>query len=156
LTRFEPRAGYRVIWVARLPRIDLPLEKPECMVPGISWPQRVIRQVRPQRQARDCCLPHATDWHLASKAAIRIARQACRGNPDEEELIDRLYELTEASGLPERERGAVWSLLWPGCGIFIDRHAGKRGYFDGRHRARAIMDAGVRRTVIARWIWPNE
>jgi hypothetical protein len=126
------------------------------MVPGISWRQRMIRQIRPQRQGRDCCLEHATDWHLASKAAIRIAPQAYRGDPDYEELTDRLLELIEASGLPEREQEAVSSLLWPGCGIQIDRHASGLFYFDGRHRARGMMDAGVRRTVIARWIWPDE
>jgi hypothetical protein len=158
LTSFEPRAGYRVIWVARLPQIDLPLEAPECMVPGISWAERVIRQAIPRRQVRDCCSYHAADWHAASKAAIRIARQAYRGDPDEEELGDRVLDLAAAAGLSELEQQAAESLAYPGCGIDIGRAAGERhlSYMDGRHRARAMMDAGVRRTVIAHWIWPDD
>jgi hypothetical protein len=30
------------------------------------------------------------------------------------------------------------------------------GYVNGQHRARAMMDAGVRRTVVVRDVWPGE
>jgi hypothetical protein len=30
------------------------------------------------------------------------------------------------------------------------------GYINGRHRAQAMLDDGVRRTVVARWDWPAD
>jgi hypothetical protein len=157
LSSYQPTgASYKVIWIARLPQIDLPLEKPPCMLPPISWPRRMVRQLIPRRQLRDCCMYHATDWHSVSRATIRIARQAARRSVASEEWEDRLMELT--AKLPEPEREAAQSLLWPGAGIDIGRLAGQRqfSYADGRHRARAMMDAGVRRTVVTHWHWPDD
>jgi hypothetical protein len=53
--------------------------------------------------------------------------------------------------LSEDERTTALMLLDPDCGIQIWRRPGERywTYTEGRHRARALMDAGVRRILIA-------
>jgi hypothetical protein len=100
------------IWVMRLPQIGPPFtvdqrERDGCMMLPINWRQRVVRQVFPRHNVRDCCNFHRH----------------------------------------EDERDTAMLLLTEDCSIRIWRPAGlrRRTYQDGRHRARALIDAGVHR-----------
>ncbi|MGH3220783.1 MAG: hypothetical protein ACRDPY_19150 [Streptosporangiaceae bacterium] len=147
---------YRVAWVVLLP-------KPEGMDRGCiratpPWWQRASRQLIPRRQTRDCYY-HSIDWHRVSAAAIRIVRRARAEALTGEELTDRLSDLANgAKDLPDLERHALWELLSDGAGIQLSDDGSGRGwpYINGRHRVTAMLEAGVRRTVIIHWEMPEE
>jgi hypothetical protein len=147
--------GRKVISVMRLPQIDPPFAEDQrwrdgCMMPPITWPQRVIRQLFPHRDVRDCCYYHRLDWHAIAEAVLAVASQVNLAEPDSDETDDLKYELLEGAGLTDVEHTVAYLLLSEDCGIEIWRPAGQRRwtYQNGRHRARALMDAGVRRIVV--------
>jgi len=107
-------------------------------------------QVFPRRRVRDCCYYHRQDFHAiaaAVNAAHRQLRRSGLGGDDADELK---FRLLEGSRLSEDERSTALLLLAEDCGIQIVRWPGERRwtYHDGRHRARALMDAGVHRILI--------
>jgi hypothetical protein len=88
VTEGTPREGewpdtqwYVILPVAYLPAVKAgSLERmesnrnPACMRDGIPAPVRIGRQLIP-RPPRQCCSYHSIDWHLASAAAVSIARR---------------------------------------------------------------------------------
>jgi hypothetical protein len=147
--------GRKVISVMRLPQIDPPFAEDQrwrdgCMMPPITWRQRVIRQLFPRRGVRDCCYHHRHDWHAIAEAVLAVASQMNLAEPDNDETDELIYKLLQGRGLTEDEQMVTTLLLLEGCGIEIWRPAGRQRwtYQDGRHRARALMDAGVRRIVV--------
>lgn len=153
----EERPVYRVAWVALLPA-------PEGMDRGCidATPprrQRVGRQLIPRRRTRDCCYYHSIDWHRVSAAAIRILRRARTEGLAGEAFTDRLSDLAgSAENLPGPERQALWELVSDGAGIQLSGNGRGRGrsYINGRHRVTAMLEAGVRRTVVIHWEMPEE
>jgi hypothetical protein len=147
---YEPYYAFR--WVVTLPRQNPVIADRQCMS-RVSWRRRLARQVGPHTRLRDCCWHHSVDWQQASATAVGIARQIkgerIRG---EAEMDDRALELIEAAGLPEGQKDAVFILVPPSCGITLDVLAGdsRLSYIDGRKRSHAMMEAGVRRTVVIR------
>jgi hypothetical protein len=149
--------GRKVIPVMRLPQIDPPFAEDQrwrdgCMMPPITWPQRIIRQLRPRRAVRDCCYYHRLNWHAIAEAVLTVASQVNLAEPDIDETDDLKYELLERITLTDDESTVAYLLLSEDCGIDIWRPAGRRRwtYQEGRHRARALMDAGVRRILVTR------
>lgn len=145
----------QVISVMRLPQIDPPFAENQrwrdgCMMPPITWPQRRIRQLFPRRGVRDCCYYHRLDWHAIAEAVLMVASQVSLAEPDSDETDDLRYELLRGARLTEDEHTVAYLLLSEGSGIEIWHPAGRRcwTYQDGRHRARALMDAGVRRILV--------
>lgn len=145
----------KTIWVIRLPQIDPPFtedqrERDGCMMPPMTWRERVLRQVFPSRDVRDCCYYHRQNFHLIA-SAVNSVHQRLRADGLEgekaEELMDRLLA---RAGLSSDERSTARFLLTDGCGIHLWRPTGHRRwtYHDGRHRARALMDAGVKRVLV--------
>lgn len=63
----------------------------------------------------------------------------------------QVQELVAACDLPERERGALEELLSPASAIWLV-HVGDSalGYQNGRHRAHALLSAGVRWVPVIR------
>ena len=61
-------------------------------------------------------------------------------------------DLFREARLPEPEQHAVMILLYPGCGIQLDHLFGRWRLYhtDGRKRTYAMLESGVRRTVISR------
>lgn len=107
-----------------------------------------------RRRVRDCCYYHGIDWHRVSAAAICITRQTRREGQEGEAFTSRLLELARAETLRSEEKRALTELLENGAGIQIDRHDdGRRYYINGRHRVTAMLDAGVRRTVVIGTRW---
>ena len=76
----------------------------------------------------------------------QISRRGLEG----EEADEFMFRLLQGTGLTEDEQTTATLLLSEDCGIQIWRPPGERRwtYQDGRHRARALMDAGVRRILI--------
>lgn len=149
----EDPAIYKVMLVARLPEVE-PFDGSGCMAAAITWPHRLARQLVPQHRSRGCCWYHAADWHLAARAAIRIARQVGCGVPrDSVDMLIAAEQLLDASCLPEREREAAYTLLFPADGIQLAVLAGDRwpSYINGQHRSYVMLQTGVRRTVVIEW-----
>ena len=110
----------------------------------------------PRRTVRDCCYCHSINWRQVSAAAIRITRQARRESLAGEAFGDRVAVLAEAQGLPAEEEEALADLLADHSAIQPGRRFRLRGgYTNGRHRTTAMLDSGVRRTVVIRWRYPG-
>jgi hypothetical protein len=151
------------------PRPGPPEEQPACRVARVAllpapqgmnrgcihatppWWQRAVRQLIPQRRSRDCCYYHSTGRHRVSAAAIRIVQQARAEGLAGEAFTDRLAELIgDAKNLLHPEQEALREL--PGAETGIQLSRGGRGrrqsYLNGRHKVTAMLEAGVRRTVV--------
>jgi hypothetical protein len=151
MDEYEPRYSFR--WVLMLPRQDPVIAGRQCMS-GMAWRQRLARQIWPRTELRDCCWHHGLGWPQASASAVAIARQIRRERiRGEGGMGDRAFDLIEATGLSGEQRDAVFILVPPSCGITLDVLAGgnRLSYIDGRKRSHALMEAGVRRTVVIRW-----
>ena len=147
--------GRKVIWVMRLPQIDPPFRENQrwrdgCMMPPITWRQRLLRQIFPRRSVLDCCLYHGQDLHAIAAAVITVYRQIRRRSLESEEADELMLRLLQDARLTKDEQATAMLFLTEGCGIQIWRPPGERRwtYYDGRHRARALMDAGVRRILV--------
>jgi hypothetical protein len=81
---------------------------------------------------------------------ISAYRQISRHGLEGDEADEFIFRLLQDSGLTEREQTTATLLLSEDCGIQIWRPPRERRwrYYEGRHRARALMDAGVRRILI--------
>lgn len=147
-TSLEPveKMYYAIVWVVRLPRPQL-LDEPECMLGGKPWWRRLVRQLVPRRACLDCCWYHRGDWHKVSKIAIRHVRAARRDGIASDDFHDHVWELAAVEDMTDWEREALWSLLFDH--IEVDRCAGD--YVNGPHRSQAMLDAGVRRTIVLTW-----
>jgi hypothetical protein len=147
--------GRKVIWVMRLPQIYPPFAENQrwrdgCMMPPITRRQRLIRQIFPRRNIQDCCHYHRQNFHAIAAAAITAYQQISRRSLEDEEADELRSQLLRNSGLTKAEQMTATLLLSEGCDIRIYRPRGTRRwtYQDGRHRARALMDAGVRRMIV--------
>ncbi|KPM55665.1 hypothetical protein ACG83_10270 [Frankia sp. R43] len=149
-----PTNVFRVVSVASLPRTSLLPRRaedehlPDACVRTISPWRRRYRQAVPLRGGRDCCWYHGGDWHVASSLAVRLLREAARGGEaDQDELGYQVVTAGRTVDLPGWERKAFESLLNdPIC-----LEDGE--YINGRHRASAMMAAGVRATVVQVVLW---
>lgn len=145
---------YQVAWVALLPR-------PEgvdrgCMNGTVPRWRSLSRQLVRRRSLRDCCYYHSINWHLVSATAIQITQPARTEGVAGEEITDRVLELARASNLPVADRQVLVELLDAGTGVQIEHGLdGHRFYINGRHRTTAMLDAGVRRTVVIHWEMPT-
>lgn len=139
---------YRVVWVAQLPNPHH-LSKAPCLR-VLTRTQRWTRQLRPVRGPRSCCRYHGGDWHQASQVARHVLHRARRGTNSTEECYKCAKELLEGSEYSVWVRKAALSLLDPADGIIVGRLGGHDEPFlvGGQHRTQALVDAGVRRTVV--------
>jgi hypothetical protein len=161
---------YPVALLPRLERNSLIGRSGRCMRRGMPPWERLGRQVSPMRP-RDCCYYHGIDWRrVAVKAeeiahAIPLAAQSPpqwwpQNDSDEaKEARKRARQprhdasaLADACDLPEPERSAVKELLSPTTAIWIvhSRASSSLDYTNGRHRAQALMMAGVRWVPVIR------
>ena len=132
---------YRVRSVVRLP--DAEIDSPACMRMPLSWHQRLLRQLIPRHGGRSCCWYHHGDWHTVSRHAIQVLRAAKATGAAREDLPSAAVALARALPITDWEFAALESLLFD----TVQPEGGM--YVNGRHRSRAMLDAGVRRTVIA-------
>lgn len=110
---------------------------------------RRFRQLRPNPVLRDCCTYHGQDWNTASETAIRLLAIAHSERLTGEEAAGRVAELAEAEGLSEQDTEAVECLVSPTDPLMLD----DEGYInEGRHRIQAMIDQGVKRTILLRLV----
>lgn len=134
---------YRVAWVAALPRTSHRHDD-YCMTASRVLGRRVLRQLVPRRTVRECCWHHQGDWHTVSALAVGLLGAARRAGIDDAQFNEWAMDHPAAKDLTEWQARALATLLNPGIAI----HVGPGGYTNGNHRTRAMLDAGVRRTVV--------
>ncbi|MFF8617156.1 hypothetical protein [Streptomyces sp. NPDC015350] len=141
----EEQLRYKIMAVADLPEPD-PF-RTACMTP----PRHALAQLR---KSADCCWYHAQDWSTVSELAIRVVEQARREGKTDSEIADQLPARTREVGTDDSNLPALRSLLDPVIGIVP--HLGENAsYTNGNHRAQAMKDAEVTRTVVVTWLQPE-
>lgn len=134
---------YRVAWVVALPRTTHRSDD-RCMTARGVLGRRLLRQLVPRRTGRGCCRYHEGDWHAVSALAVKMLGAARRAGIEDMQLYAWAVERAGVQGLTEWQVSALKTLLSPAVSI----HVGKGSYTNGNHRTRAMLDAGVRRTVV--------
>jgi hypothetical protein len=148
----EPETRFEVMEVSRL-GTPHPFRTPECMPQGASRPARWWRRLMPVRGGRGCCWYHRGDWHAVNELALAILAAGVEAGIKAEDMAEFADGRAVEAGASSWQRQALDSLFGLGAAIMPD---GEGGYVNGQHRARAMMDAGVRRTVVVRDVWPEE
>lgn len=151
----DPEPRYEVAWVARLPRPE-PFRNPQCMPPGAPWWRWAARQIIPRRRGRTCCWMHQGNWHRVSRTAIALVRQAQRAGVAGEDIYEHVRAQARGARMGGWELDALDALVSYGDGIQPDTYEdGSRFYINGQHKTRAMLDQGVRRTIVIRWHYPE-
>ncbi len=156
---YEGRMVLAETATALLPSPDL--EGTTACMPGVlNWWRRFGNRLSPQHDSWNCCWYHGGDWHAASAAAAQAlaaagpapdAYPAAGADVEESDpRTDPALDLLDAAQLAPWTRDAAQTLLRDPIQVERDDD-GRRYYVNGRHRARAMLDAGVRRTVVGRW-----
>lgn len=143
---------FTVVWVALFPRPD-PFREDDCMPAGTPPLRRAVRQLAHRRRGRPCCWYHEGNWHTVSRTAITLLRRADREGLDHDEMDDYFEERMGSLKLTGWERQALRSLS--SDPIRFQRDGLHRTYNNGQHRAQAMLDAGVSRTIATRLIYPE-
>jgi hypothetical protein len=121
---------------------------------GIPWWRRLVRQLVPSRRIEYCCWYHGGNWHKVSETAIRLVRQSQRNAVPADDIASHVLAQAETEGLTGWELDALDTIVSPADGIQIEPDGdgdGHRFYINGQHRAQALLDAGVRRTIVISW-----
>ncbi|MER6399319.1 hypothetical protein ABT263_25225 [Kitasatospora sp. NPDC001603] len=129
-----PELRFRVMNVA-----DLGIPHPfrvQCMTTGTP---------RPGRGGRSCCWYHRGDWQAANELAFTILAEATTAGVTVKGMAKFAHQRAVAAGVDDWQRSAVDSLLRMGVAIVPD---GSGGFINGQHRTRAMLDAGVLRTIV--------
>ncbi|MCZ1011913.1 hypothetical protein [Streptomyces lydicus] len=148
----EPQLRFEECAVVRLARPQ-PFRAPDCMPAGTGRWRRWMRQAMPRHGtgARDCCWYHGGDWHVVSAMALDVLKQARTQGIDAEDMEQYAVEHEAAAGATEWETEALATLFSTADAIQPDSSG--TGYINGQHRAQAMFDAGVHRTVVMRTTW---
>jgi hypothetical protein len=97
---------------------------------------------------------HQGDWHQVSRTAIALVRQALRDGIATENIYEHVTAQARAAGIIGWQLDALDCLMDSYNAIQIDADTdGKRFFVNGQHKTRAMLDQGVRRTIIVRWQW---
>jgi hypothetical protein len=128
------------------------IEGPACMVRRRRLPERLWRQWRP-RPPSDCCLYHQGDWRELSETAIRLVEAATAEGLSDVEAISEYVEEARDQELHAEGQYDMWKSIGVGSlvslGLAIQPGGGgEEKYYEGRHRVIAMIDAGVRRTIV--------
>ncbi|MEU3920095.1 hypothetical protein [Streptomyces sp. NPDC029004] len=143
------RLQYEVMQVS-----DLPEARPFrtwCMPTRTSLRRLAARLVRWVKGPSRCCWYHDQDWLAVSELAILVVEQARRDGLADDEISEEIVERARGLGGGERELPAVVSLLSPATAI-VPHLGPEPSYTNGNHRARAMHDAGVERTVVVSYL----
>lgn len=139
-----PELHFEVWPVRRLGRPS-PFREPECMPTGASWWWRLLRHVRPTTRTRTCCWYHGGDWHSVCRHAVTVLAHARRDAVPVEKLAAYADRYAQALPISDWQHQALSSLFSLGNAV---QPSSDGLYINGQHRAQALMDAGVRHTVV--------
>ncbi|WP_153815741.1 hypothetical protein [Streptomyces sp. SUK 48] len=145
----EPRLVFEEFAVVRLGR-PRPFRQPVCMPAGVPGWRRWLRQVMPRRSARSCCWYHGGDWHAVSALALAVLRCARAQGVDGDGMKDFATDRAVAAGVTEWQAEAL--ATWFSVGDAI-QPGSQGGYVNGQHRAQAMLETGVRRMVVLRYVY---
>ncbi|MGW3196727.1 hypothetical protein ACWDBD_19460 [Streptomyces sp. NPDC001118] len=144
----EERRAFEKFAVVRFARPE-PFRAQVCMPAGVPWWLRWARQVLPRRGARSCCWYHGGDWHAVSAMALQVLKRARTQCVNLEDMEEFAVAHAVAAGATDWETEALATLFDTADAIQPDR---ERRYINGQHRAQAMLEAGVRRTVVLRTV----
>ncbi|MFJ6355163.1 hypothetical protein ACIQKB_37610 [Streptomyces sp. NPDC092046] len=140
-----PQLAFEEYAVARLAR-PRPFRERECMPAGVAWWRRWLRQLLPRRAVRVCCWYHGGDWHRVNTMALQVLRETRAQSIHGRDVKTFAVEYAATAGATDWETEALASLFSISAAI----QPGRRGYINGQHRSQAMLEAGVRRTVVLR------
>ncbi|WP_331739637.1 hypothetical protein OG613_44165 (plasmid) [Streptomyces sp. NBC_00015] len=141
----EPQLVFAEYAVIRLARPE-PFREPACMPAGVPWWRRWTRQVLPHRgDARTCCWYHGGDWHAVNAMALEVLERARARSVDPDDMQEFAIAHANAAGASRWQTEALASLFSVSNAL---QPASQTGYINGQHRAQAMLEAGVRRTVV--------
>ncbi|MDX3695026.1 hypothetical protein PV726_32750 [Streptomyces europaeiscabiei] len=145
----EPQLVFEEFAVVRLARPQ-PFREPACMPAGVSWWRRWMRQVLPRRgDARSCCWYHGGDWRMVNVMALQVLQRARAQSVDPDDMEEFATAHAAAAGATQWQTEALATLFNTADAI---QPSSASGYINGQHRAQAMLDAGVRRTVVLRHV----
>ncbi|MDT0385962.1 hypothetical protein [Streptomyces dubilierae] len=145
----DPRLVFAEFAVARLARPE-PFREPACMPAGAPWWRRWTRQVLPDRgAARTCCWYHGGDWHEVNAMALELLERARVQSVEPDDMEEFAIAHADAAGASQWQTEALASLFSVSNAI---QPASQTGYINGQHRAQAMLEAGVRRTVVLHYV----
>jgi hypothetical protein len=145
----EPELVFAEFAVARLARPE-PFREPACMPAGVPWWRRWTRQVLPDRGiARTCCWYHGGDWHSVNAMALELLERARAQSMEPDGMKEFAIAHADAAGASQWQTEALASLFSISNAI---QPASRTGYINGQHRAQAMLEAGVRRTVVLHYV----
>jgi hypothetical protein len=140
--RLEPRR------LVGLPRTDpfraACLARSASTAGAPSW-RSALRRLAPQSAApaaRSCCWYHGGDWRTVSRLAVGLLEQARSRGVSEDELVHDVLRRAGELGLDAWQSEALGSLFLDPMMVDDDL------WINGQHRAQAMLDAGVRKTVM--------
>jgi|GEM_PF-7072281 hypothetical protein len=144
------RWSYNVAALATLPTPEAP-GRPACMTTPVPTWHRIYRQRVPRRRPRGCCWYHGGDWHHVNATAIRLVHKAKTLGATGEDIGDHALNSAVADGITGWDLDAISSLLViEPIRIDSDDDPASQWYDNGRHRIIAMLDAGVRHTILVR------
>ncbi|MDN3271463.1 hypothetical protein [Streptomyces sp. MA15] len=145
----EPQLVFEEFAVARLARPH-PFREPACMPAGVPWWRRWMRQVLPRRGARTCCWYHGGDWHTVNAMALQVLERARAQSVHPDDMEEFATAQAAATGATRWQTEALATLFNTADAI---QPASQTGYINGQHRAQAMLEAGVRRTVVLHHVY---
>lgn len=128
------------------------MEHPPCMAdPAARYtPQGLF-------VPRTCCWYHQGSWDEASRVAVALTLAAQAEGVPAGVIEERVLDTADAQGISGWVRDAIETLFWSPIRLGGDpddpdnlNEDGTVRLFEGRHRVTAMLDQGVRQTLIAR------
>ncbi|MGW6796795.1 hypothetical protein [Streptomyces chartreusis] len=150
----EPELRFEAIALWRLARPHPFREK--CMSGGTPWWRPWAKRVFPEHGERSCCWYHSGDWHRVNRMALDALSRAQQEGVTAEDMANYASEYAVAVGASQWEKEVLRTLysiadaIQPSGDGYISN-----GFINGQHRVQAMVDAGVRRTVVLRHLWPD-
>ncbi|WP_329167301.1 hypothetical protein OHB49_44430 (plasmid) [Streptomyces sp. NBC_01717] len=145
----EPQMVFEEFAVALLAR-PRPFREPVCMPTGVPWWRRWVRQVLPRRSVRTCCWYHGGDWHTVNAMALQVLERARAQSVAPDDMEEFATAHAAAAGATRWQTEALATLFNTADAI---QPASEAGYINGQHRAQAMLEAGVRRTVVLHHVY---
>jgi hypothetical protein len=85
-----------------------------------------------------------------SQVAIRLVRAAHAASVKPDDIEDFVMARAADEGVAGWNLAALRTLVDPTEGIILERDGSRDTYVNGHHRAQAMLDTGVRHTVVVR------
>lgn len=145
------RWSYVVTPLATLPTPEA-LDRPACMNRRVPTWRRTYRRLVPSCEGRSCSWYHGGDWHRVNANAIRLVAQAHAAGATGTDVGDHAVDAAKAEGISGWQLEALESLLViEPVRIELGDYPADRWYDNGRHRVTAMLETGVRRTIVVRF-----